>query len=550
MPKTLTDTRTEASWTVAPGLVSLDVATPRIRIPFAGRILILQIAVVTLVVGVGFGLVGWLLDDELTQQYGQRALAVARATAADPTVAQAAAEDDPQHILPGLAETIRQRTGALFVVVTDSRGVRLAHPNPDEIGRQVSTDPSEPLSGHEVVNVQRGTLGLSARGKVPLRTADGTIVGEVSVGFDIGAIRHHVLSGLAVASLYALGALAVGAAGSALLAAWLKRLTLGIEPPQLAQLIRDREAVLYGIGEGVLAIDAHGEVSLCNQEASRLLGLTPRAGGTVTVLDLPPRLRAAMRSGSVENGLLTVSQDRVLVVNWDLGGVLTVRDRTDLETLTRELDAVRAVSNALRAQRHEFANRLHTIAGLLHTNHYDEAAEYLHAVSHEPVALGGPHCGGVRDPYLQALFAVKIAEAAEKGVCLDIDEGSSVPDRVSAPVEVTTVVGNLVDNAVSAAQHGTRRPAWVVVTLIADGDALVVEVVDSGDGVPNELRDDIFTEGVSTRPGEGRGLGLALAQHVARTREGKVRLANPGGPEHGAIFIARLPGALETNGSD
>jgi two-component system CitB family sensor kinase len=529
------------------------VSIPRSSIPFASRILILQIAVVTLVVGLGFGLVAWLLDDELTEQYGQRALAVARATAADPAIAAAAADDDPQHVLPGMAESVRQRTGALFVVITDRRGVRLAHPNPDEIGRRVSTDPSGPLRGSEVVNVERGTLGVSARGKVPLRTTDGSIVGEVSVGFDIGDIRRHVLAALGLASLFALGGLALGAIASAVLAAWLKRLTLGIEPPQLAQLIREREAVLHGIGEGVIAIDAHGQVSMCNQEASRLLGLSPDRNAAITSLDLPPRLRSAIQSGSMENSLVTVAQDRVLVVNYrnvrhdgrDLGGVLTLRDRTDLETLTRELDAVRAVSNALRAQRHEFANRLHTIAGLLHTSHYDEAMEYLQAVSHEPVALAEPGCHGVQDPYLQALFSVKIAEAAEKGVRLDVDEDSSVPARVSAPVEVTTVVGNLTDNAIEAALRGSRRPAWVAVSLLADDDALVVEVVDSGDGVPSELRDEIFTEGVSTRPGEGQGLGLALAQHIASTRGGRVRLANPGGPEHGAIFIARLPAALE-----
>src|SRR6266536_666354 len=188
---------------------------PRVR--FARQILALQIGVVTLVVGVGFALVAWLLDKELTAQYGQRALAVAHAVAADPVIADAAARQDPDHVIQPRAEAVRRSTGALFVVVTDRRGLRLSHPNPDLLGKPVSTDPSRALSGQDVVTVERGTLGSSARGKVPLRDRSGTIVGEVSVGFGTEDIRVEVLHRLSVAALFAGGALLLGVAGSALL---------------------------------------------------------------------------------------------------------------------------------------------------------------------------------------------------------------------------------------------------------------------------------------------------------------------------------------------
>jgi two-component system, CitB family, sensor kinase len=524
----------------------------RRHMPFLRQVLALQIGLLALVVGVGFGLVGWLLDNTLVNQYGQRALAVARSVAADDTVGEAVERDDPDHVVQARAERARLATGALFVVVTDEHGLRLAHPNPAELGRRVSTDPSGPLSGREVVNVERGTLGLSARGKVPLRDRADRIVGEVSVGFDAEEIDARLLQLLAVAGAFVGGALLLGVAGSSLLIRLLKRRTLGLEPHDLAELLREREAVLHGIGEGVLAVDPSGHVSMCNREAARLLDVAVRPGAHVDTLELPPRLRAALAGEGAADNLLAVAGDRVLVANQrvvrrdgtDLGRVLTLRDRTDLETLTRELDSVRGLTDALRAQRHEFANRLHTLSGLLQTDHTREAVEYLQALSNGPVAALGPGAEAIRDPYLHAFLSAKTARAQEKAVTLEVGETSWVPARVIAPVEVTTVLGNLVDNALEAARLGTRRPARIEVDLLAEGRSLHVSVLDTGDGVPNRLRDAIFAQGVSTRDGEARGLGLALARQAARGLGGDVTLADPGGDGHGAVFVARLPEVL------
>jgi two-component system CitB family sensor kinase len=524
-------------------------APPRIR--FARQVLALQIAVVALVVGLGFVLVSWMLDRDLTDQYGKRALAVAWSVADDPEIGEAAAREDPDHVVPAQAERIRADTGALFVVVTDRAGIRLSHPNPALIGKRVSTDPSEALGGQTVVTVQRGTLGVSARAKVPLRDRNGVIVGEVSVGFNVSDIHAERTRLLAGAAPFAGGALLLGVAGSVLLTRHLKRLTLGLEPHELAELVQERAAVLHGIGEGVLAVDAGGRVSVCNDEAARLLGVRPDVGTAVDTLDLPPRLRAALAEANADN-IITIAGDRVLIAarrevrldGRDLGVVLTLRDRTDLETLTHELDAVRALTDGLRAQRHEFSNRLHTIAGLLETGHHTEAVEYLHALSARPVTPVGAAAEAVHDPYLLAFVAAKTAVAQELGVRLELGEESWVPSRVVAPVEVTTVVGNLVDNALDAARLGGTRPAWVEVDLVADGHALHVSVADSGDGVPESLRDRVFTEGVSTSDGEGRGLGLALARQVAASLGGDVRLGDPGGDGHGAVFTARLPDVL------
>lgn len=521
-------------------------------VPLVRQVLALQIALIAVVAGIGFVLAASLLESDLVAQYGQRALGVARAVASDPDLGDAVARDDPD--VRGHAERARLATGALFVVVTDERGIRLAHPNPAAIGKPVSTDPWAALAGREVVNLQRGSLGMSARGKVPLRDRAGRIVGEVSVGFDAGEIDAARLRMLGNAAVFTGGALLLGVVGSMLLTRLLKRRTLGLEPHELTELVQEHEAVLHAVGEGVLAVDADKRVSVCNTEAGRLLGTSVRPGTPVADLRLPARLRALLADRRPAGNLLAVAGERVLVANHrpvtrngrNLGSVLSLRDRTDLETLTRELDSVRKLTDALRAQRHEFTNRLHTLSGLLQTGHHQEAVEYLQALhSSAPLDV---HADAVADPYLRAFLAAKTASAQEKGVSLRVGETSWVPSRVVTPVEVTTVLGNLVDNALEAARLGARRPAAVEVDLLADGAALHMSVVDTGDGVPESLGESVFGDGVSTREEEGRGMGLVLARQAARSLGGDVSLADAGGDEHGAVFVAWLPEVLAGRG--
>jgi two-component system, CitB family, sensor kinase len=532
----------------------LHVMPRRPRIRFAHQVLILQIGVVVLVAVTGYGMAAWVQRDELRHQYGWRALTLARAIASDPAIGDAVASGDPRHVVQQRAERFRKATGALFVVVTDRRGIRLSHPNPAEIGRRVSTDPSAALSGHEVIVVERGTLGLSARGKVPLYDRSGTLVGEVSVGFDAGAIDRRVRRTLTAAAGLASGTVALGVVASFGIGRRLKRQTLGLEPHELADLVQEREAVLHGISEGVLAFDARGRVTVCNEEAARLLDLTPARHTPVAELPVTGRLKAVLEGEETQPNLFVVSGDRVLVVNRCevshdgrcLGAVISLRDRTDVESLARELDAVRSLFDALRAQRHEYAGRLHTLSGLLQLGHYEEAAGYIRALAEMPATKEEPP-GSVPDPYLGAFLSAKAAVAAEKGVELEIAETTWVPGRVSDPLDVTTVLGNLVENALEAARLGDRRPARVEVELLGDGPDLHVTVSDSGDGVPEDLKEAIFRDGVSTRHtanGRPRGLGLALARTAARARGGDVVLLEPGADDTGAVFLARLPEVL------
>jgi two-component system CitB family sensor kinase len=522
------------------------------RLRFTTQALLLQLGVLVLVLAAGLGLVALLIRDELEGQYEQRALAIAHAVAADPAFAAGVTGGVPgrRGAVQTSAEAVRRTTGALFVVVTDDHGVRFSHPNPDLIGQRVSTDPSVALGGRDVVALERGTLGLSARGKTPLRTAAGAIVGEVSVGIDARDVRARLLGLLRGTLEFGAVALLLGVAGATLLARRLKRQTLGLEPSDLADLVLEHEAVLHGVRDGVVAVERTGagdRIVMANDEARRLLGNDVRAGADATVL--APRLAELAVSGVDVDEQLVLTGARTLSVTGrrvsrhgrDLGTVLTVRDRTQAESLGRELETVRALFDALRAQSHEHSNRLHVLAGLLHLGHVEEASEYVDALSLDPLSAGDD-VARIRDPYLRGLLAAKASAAGEHGVRLRLSEDSALEAELSVPLDVVTVVGNLLDNAVRAAAEGPRRPAWVEVAVAADDTDLQVAVTDSGAGLTDQTVALVFTDGWTTQVAERHrhGLGLALARQTARRHGGDVEVLAGSGPDHGAVFVATL----------
>ena len=242
----------------------------------------------------------------------------------------------------------------------------------------------------------------------------------------------------------------------------------------------------------------------------------------------------------------------------DLGWVVMLRDRTELQHLTRQLDAVGTMSTALRAQRHEFANQLHTIAGFMSIGQHQQARDYLARLAATgPLKFPVDQAELLQDPYLQAFVGAKGVEADERGVTLRIGPETLVRGQVTEPQDVTTVLGNLIDNAVNAAVAGSAADRWVEVEVLdepgADGGTLHIVVADSGDGLaagrPGEPggAEAVFAEGFTTaarpaRAGGGQGLGLALARQLARRRGGDVRVLEPGSPGGpGAVFMATLP---------
>ncbi|MEU0289553.1 sensor histidine kinase [Streptomyces sp. NPDC006147] len=514
------------------------------------QVLLMQVAIAAGVAVLATGLFLAPLGEQLDDQAMRRALAIAQTTAQQPGIAEdlRATEPTPDGPVQREAERIRRATGAEYVVVLDRRGVRWSHTDPERIGGPVSTDPSEALAGREVMEIDEGTLGRSARGKVPLRDADGEVVGAVSVGIAYDSVRARLVHAIPGLLAYAGGALAVGAFAAWLISRRVQRQTRDLAFSDIAALLAEREAMLHGIREGVVALDRTGRVRLLNDEAQRLLGIGEEAVGSLPDEALGRGRTADVLAGRVGGtDLLTVRGHRVLVANRmptdDGGAVATLRDRTELDQLSRELDSTRGLIDALRAQDHEHANRMHTLLGLLELEMYDDAVEFVGEVVGEHRATSEQVTEKIRDPLLAALLVGKATVAAERGAALRLSDRTSLPDRLVDPRGLVTVVGNLVDNALDAVA-GTQD-ARVEVELRAEDRTAVLVVRDTGPGIPPERRELIFTEGWSTKEPPGhreRGIGLPLVRRLAHRHGGSARVDEaPGG---GAEFTVVLPEAL------
>jgi two-component system CitB family sensor kinase len=524
----------------------IGVAMWRTR-PLATQILLCVLAILLVTSTAGAVLYANLTDKTLDGQYEQRALDIANTVAQIPAIADALERKDPDHRIQALAEQVRGNTSASYVVVADRNGVRYSHPTPSLIGKRLE-EPVVALDGSAYTGIDPGSLGNSANAKVPLRAPDGAIIGEVSVGIPEERVSSQITVQILDIVLYSLLALGIGVLASWLLARALKRVTFGLELSEIAALLQEREAMLHGIREGVVGIDARGCVSVINDEARRLLGIR-RAGTGRPVSELLPagRLRDLLADGPLGSDEVVLTDEFLLVVNRmpvmlagrPAGHVVTLRDRTELEGLMRELHALTGLTNALRAQEHEFTNRLHVLSGLLGLGETDEAARYLAEVAGGAAAQANDIQVRIAPAELAALLVAKVTTAAESGVRLIIDPESRLDRGYAETGPLLTVLGNLIDNAVDAVAGGSE-PREVTVRITDVDDAVRVLVGDTGPGIPSTEVEKIFLDGYSTkstRNGIRRGLGLALVSRLVLRAGGSIEVA----PGPGARFDVRLP---------
>ncbi len=528
----------------------------------ARRILALQ-AIVLVVVLAALSLALLVDTDKETERTtGERVIAVANTVATAPSVKAAvtatypAGEEisGPSAAMQQYALDVQRQTNADFVVVMRPDGIRYTHPDPTQIGQEYRGSRDAALAGGTGIETYTGTLGPSVRAIVPV-VDDGQIVALVAVGVTVDHIDEATNRRLWLIGFIALGALLIGFFGSLLIARWVRRQTLGMGPRELASLFTYYDAVLASVHEGMVLLDAPGRIVSVNTEGRRLLGLTDDAiGRTAIEAGLPAQVAALIDDQDSLTDELALTDDRVLLISRrsvivqgdPAGAVITLRDHTELESLTGELDRVQGFSEALRAQAHESANRLHTVISLIELGETDHALTFAVAELQTAQGLADRVLEGVGNPAVAALLLAKSAQGAERGIELTVRKGSYLPPDAAPDQELVTIVGNLVDNAFDilatmSADEGQRRVEISGELTHADADGVRITVTDNGPGMTAEQARSVFVRGWSTKTARGpagdRGLGLALvAQAVARCR-GTV-LAEPG---RGARFVVWLP---------
>ena len=533
------------------------------RPTLAGQLLVLQLAIVVVVL-VAVAAVS-LAQSAATfnRVEGRRVTALAEQLSGNQTLRFGIRHPAPAEVLAPLLQTTLTQSGVTSITVADAQGRIIAATSPTTIGTPLTLGEPGVAEGRGWSGALRVDGGKELVSQVPVLSQgtdengqpDGTLgdhIGTVMVGERAPSVLQRLRGASSYLAIYLGIACVLGLLGSWLLARRIKRQTLGLEPREIAGLAEHREAMLYGLAEGVVALDPHLRVTLVNDVGRQLLDLPENAvGRNLRELGIEGRLREVLAGEDGARDAVVVRRGRVLVMNRmdvtkdgrSLGSVTTLRDRTELAQLERELGSFRSSAELLRAQTHEFANQLHTISGLIQIGEYDEVVTYVGALNRYRESLDLTVTRRVHDTAVAALLMAKSSVAAERRVELRVSERTTLLRLdPSLSADVATVVGNLVDNAIdAAAQSGTPlSPAWVEVELRQDASSVEIVVRDSGPGVAPELAQEVFAHGFTTKAAaEGeRGIGLAMTRLVCRRRGGEVSVTNT--EDGGATFVARM----------
>ena len=533
----------------------------------ATKLFVLQLVMIVALATIA---VLWIWADaraDVERDAAAKSMAVAETLASDPFVHTALGTGDPSSRLQPYAEDVMTEADVDFVTIMAPDRTRFTHRDPAQIGQQFLGNIDRALAGEAFTETYTGTLGPSVRAVVPIEDDAGDVIALVAAGVTVSNTQVALGGRIATVILAALAMIAIGAVGAWLLSRYLRNVTWGRGAEEMSRMFAYYEGVLHSIGEGLLLQDRSGAVVLYNDRAAELLGLPRRDRGRdeptpLDRFDLPPAVAEVLGRTDAVVDEIAITPTHVLVIDRDvivsrergrdrmrdrardrpgagrigtgrIGSVTTIRDHTELQELTGELATMTTLSDALRSQAHEFANRLHTIIALIELDRAQDAAELATSELALSQALADRLLSAVEEPVLLALLLGKAAQASERGIAFELDlpdrlEATSVPAR-----DLITIVGNLIDNALDAAS-ATPSPG-VEVSVRSAGDELRIVVADSGPG-PRDAH-HVFDLGVTTKRAAGHGIGLALVRQAVTRLGGRIHVT-------GSRFDVSLPIAV------
>ncbi|MBP1970729.1 CitB family two-component system sensor histidine kinase CitS [Virgibacillus natechei] len=522
----------------------------RVSVSLQTKILVLIITLIVFITILLTTIIAYLESEETEQHIGERALHVATTLSLMPTIRDAFALDEPETVIQPVASEVREMIGAEFIVVGNSESIRYAHPDEEKVGREmVGGDNDKALiHGEYYTSKATGSLGPSLRGKAPVINDDGEIVGIISVGFMVEDIRTTIFNKLLKISGVAILVIAIGIIGGILLARSIRKDTYGLEPHQIASLYRDRNAILESIKEGVIAIDKDGQINMMNESAQKILGLSEN-NINKKIEDVFPNTRMynVLFSGDVIKNDEMILNNRNVIINRTpimeneevIGVVSSFRDKTELNEMINTLSEVRKYSEDLRAQTHEYTNKLYVISGLLQLGYYKKAIELIQTESQLTGNQNKILIEQINDRTVQAILLGKIGKASEMKINFEIESSSylgHLPEHLDI-VKLITILGNLLDNAIEAVETNEYKNVVFFATDL--GGDIVFEIADNGVGISDDKVKQIFEQGFSTKDNENRGYGLAIVKETVNELQGQIEVTNQ--PTGGAVFTVFIP---------
>jgi len=453
-----------------------------------------------------------------------------------------------------LLKTINQ---VEYIIVADMDGIRYSHPKPDMIGKKfVGGDEYRVLKNHETyISEATGTLGEALRVFIPIYGSDNkSEIGFVSVGTLTQSIEKAKTTAVWYIVLISLGGLSVGILGAFLLSQNIKKTLLGLEPEEITNLYNEKMGIIDAIYEGLVAIDNQGRITIINDSAIKILQLEDNfdknllIGRNIEEVIPTTHLISVMETGASEydkeqsiNNTIIMS-NRVPIKHREVivGAIATFRDKTEVTRLAEELTGVKQIVEALRANNHEFMNKLHVILGLIYIGESEEAKKYITNITEKKQKLLSEVTNKIKNPTIAALILGKFSRAKELKINLVLDEATNIEnslENISNNVLVT-IIGNLIENAMEAASKSINEDKYVNVRIQEETKEIKIEIQDSGIGIEKEYINTIFERGYTTKTGSS-GVGLALVKEDIENLKGEITVVSK--LNEGTIITVLLP---------
>jgi two-component system, CitB family, sensor kinase len=495
-----------------------------------------------------------IMESNLKHEKGTKALSVAQSISNMPDIQKAFSSSDPAASIQPIAEKIRKQVGAEFIVIGNRKEIRYSHPDPNRLGQKmVGGDNDRVFKGESVISESIGTLGPSLRGKAPI-FSDGEVIGVVSVGYlqtdidkEVSKIRRKIFM---VTMIILLG----GLLAALLISLNIKRAIFGLEPKEIAWMYQEKHAILESIHEGIIAVDTNGRITVVNETAHKFLNVPKEVllrGKRIEDVLENTHLYEVVRTGLAEYDREFAIFGEVFLVNRIpifnkkgevIGAVASFRNKSELSNLIQELSHVKAYAEGLRAQTHEYSNRLYTLLGLIQLGSYKEAIDFISREVDVTQGFISFLMKEIPDPIIAGFILGKVSLSSELKINFTIDRESSfmdVPAEISRDTLVT-IIGNLVNNAFDAVRENGKEEKRVSLFLTDLGKELIIEIEDNGKGIDPSLSEQIFQDGFSTKNRQSNaGIGLSLVKKAIKDLGGYITFSSNEGA--GTIFTVAIP---------
>ncbi|NHC43115.1 sensor histidine kinase [Bacillus sp. MM2020_1] len=495
-----------------------------------------------------------IMESNLKHEKGTKALSVAQSISNMPEIQKAFSSSDPAAIIQPLAEKIRKQVGAEFIVIGNRNEIRYSHPDPNRIGQKmVGGDNVRVFKGESVISESIGTLGPSLRGKAPIISA-GKVIGVVSVGYLQTDIEKEVAKIRSKIFITTMIILLGGLLAALLISLNIKRAIFGLEPKEIAWMYQEKHAILESIHEGIIAIDTDGRITVVNETAHKILNVPSDVllrGKRIDDVLKNTHLYEVVRTEQAEYDRELTISDEVFLVNRIpifnkkeevIGAVASFRNKSELSNLMQELSHVKAYAEGLRAQTHEYSNRLYTLLGLIQLGSYKEAIDFISKEVDVTQGFISFLMKEIPDPIIAGFILGKASLSSELKINFTIDRESSfkdIPAEISRDALVT-IIGNLVNNAFEAVRENEKEQKKVSLFLTDLGKDLIIEIEDNGKGIDTSMGEQIFQAGFSTKSRHSNaGIGLSLVKESIRGLGGYITFSSQEG--EGTIFTVAIP---------